>query len=156
MKKINTDDVTPESLMSIFKGPGFVKMVIVTIIVHLVVVGGSSLGYLKRTVLGEDTSKMTKDQLIERAVSDATEAIRTIAKENGLNPQDISDQFASSGSRSVKQPVDQPDDKVNTPDTPPEPDKPLTEIEKTIGVKKDGPDKPPVIEDDNEEEDLFK
>ena len=153
--KIDDGDVTPESLMGIFKGPGIMKMIIVTLIVHVVVMVGSSVPFLMRSVFGEDTSQMTKDERIDLAVADATAAIRKIAKEQDLSPQDISDQFASGKSSSPKKPAAAPKatPKVEDQNSDALPDKPKSEIEKMLEIKADGPDAPPVDLDD--EDDIF-
>lgn len=144
------NDVTPESLMDNFRGPGLIKMVVVTVVVHIVVLIVGSLPYLKRTILGADTSKMTKEQKMENAMDDATSALRKIAAQHGLNPQDISDQFAAAGSRTVK-----PDTAVEAAGAeapasvkPTEPEKPKSAIEKELEKAVKGPEMPPAGKDD--------
>lgn len=155
MSDMLNSDITPESLMDKFKGPGLVKMVIITVIVHVVVLVGTSLPYLKKSVLGADTSKMTKDERIAAAVADATEAIREIAEDHELNPQDISDQFASGGSRSAKQmetpeQTAEPENKAG--DAAAEPEKPKSAIEKQLETKAEGPQMPTF---DTKKDDIF-
>jgi len=96
------DEVTPESLMEHFQGPGLFKMVLVTLIFHAVLVLGTSVSFLKTSLMGEDVSKLTKEQRVEKAVADATASLRKIAAVNGLNPQDISDKFSGGASRAAK------------------------------------------------------
>jgi hypothetical protein len=100
--KMNMDEVTPESLMEHFQGPGIVKMVLVTVIFHAVVVLGTSVSYLKASLVGEDVSKLTKEERVEKALADATSALRKIATANGLNPQDISDKMGTGAVRAPK------------------------------------------------------
>jgi len=152
------DDVTPESLMEHFQGPGLVKMVLVTLVFHAVVVLGTSVSFLKASLLGEDVSKLTKEQRVEKAVADATTSLRKIAAANGLNPQDISDKFAGGASRAVKKETlpagDQPPGETNT--TPEatsavvtpvpastNPPAPESQIEKDLKKTVDGPKVPP-------------
>lgn len=146
MSDKRNDDVTPESLMDFFRGPGLMKMIVVTVIFHIVVVVVSSLPYLKKTVFGADTSNLTKEEKIEQAVSDATSALRKIAAEHGLNPQDISDQFAAGGSRTAKQvaPVaeERKDTGTESPTAEAVPEKPKSAIEKQLETSVHGPQMP--------------
>jgi len=165
----NMDDVTPESLMEHFQGPGLVKMVLVTVIFHVVVVLGSSVSYLKTSLLGEDVSKLTKEQRVEKALADATTSLRKIAVANGLNPQDISDKMGSGAARTVKkeslapasgQPAagatnavapgkpgpDGTKPPVTTNETPA---KPESQIEKDLKKTVDGPKVPPATTPDD-------
>lgn len=149
-------DVTPESLMDNFKGPKLVALAILTVVVHVLLIFGSSLPYLKDELLGADSSKMTKDDRIKLAVEEATIELREIAEKYELNPQEISDQFASGGSRTkkasepdndeAKGPADAPDDK---PEAEP---REKSAIEKKIEEKKEGP-KVPTFED--KKDDIF-
>lgn len=150
MSEMN-NDVTPESLMDNFRGPGFIKMVVVTVVVHIVVLIGASLPYLKRTIFGADSSKMTKEQKMENAMDDATSALRKIAAQHGLNPQDISDQFAATGSRTVKPDAavsgDSKDAAAVTVKSA-EPEKPKSAIERELEKSVKGPEIPAVGNDD--------
>ena len=101
-KEMDSADVTPESLMERFKGPGLVKMIIVTVVFHAVLVFGTSVTYMKKSIFGDEVAAMTKEKRIEKAVGEATSSLRKIAVENGLNPQDISDNFSSSAARAAK------------------------------------------------------
>ena len=162
------DDVTPESLMEHFQGPGLVKMVLVTLVFHAVVVLGTSVSFLKASLLGEDVSKLTKEQRVEKAVADATTSLRKIAVANGVNPQDISDKMGGGAARAVKKeavaPVGQPSTdatnkvapaKVNSEvATPPAttgetPARPESQIEKDLKKTVDGPKAPPATVTDD-------
>jgi hypothetical protein len=96
------DEVTPESLMASFKGAGLTRMVVVTLVFHVVVIALFSIGYLKKSLLGDDVGKLTKEQRVEKAMSDATASLMKIAEANGLNPQDISERLSPGGARSAK------------------------------------------------------
>ena len=95
-------EATPEALMNTFKGVGVAKMVAVTLVFHVVMIGVFSVSYLKRTLLGQDVSKLTREQRIEKAMTDATSSLRKIADANGLNPQDISDRLSPGGARQTR------------------------------------------------------
>jgi hypothetical protein len=95
-------EATPEALMNSFKGVSVAKMVAVTLVFHVVVIGLLSVSYLKKTLLGQDVSKLTREQRIEKAMTDATSSLRKIAEANGLNPQDISDRLSPGGARQTR------------------------------------------------------
>lgn len=141
------DQVTPDTLMERFQGKGLKGIILFTIVVHVVVIGGSSVPYLVRDVFGADTSEMTEDERIKAAVQEATAAIRDIAADYGLNPQDISDQFASGGSRAAAVSGTAPEPEEDAITDEPEPDRPKSQIEKDIEVTAEGP-AVPTIEDD--------
>lgn len=157
----NIDDVTPESLMERFKGPGMVKMIIVTLVFHAVLIFGTSVSYLKKSFLGGDVAAMTKEQRVEKAVEEATSSIRRIASENGLNPQDISDNFSSSASRAAKAAAgpagkgvapatNTPAEKVlvSKPESSEKietPERPESKIEKELKKTVKGPSEPPAV-----------
>jgi hypothetical protein len=162
LNKVSNAEVTPESLMEHFQGPGLVKMVLVTVLFHVVVVLGTSVPFLKKSLMGEDVSKLTKEQRVEKALADATASLRKIATANGVNPQDISDKMGTGAARAMKKdaaaPGGQPPaDATNnvTPEktgpeatTPPAttgetPDKPESQIEKDLKKAVDGPKVPP-------------
>lgn len=153
---MNDADVTPESLMAHFKGPGVMQMIMVTLVFHAVLVFGTSVSYLKKTFLGGDVAAMTKEQRIEKAVGEATSSIRKIASENGLNPQDISDTFSASASRAAKAaagavnkgaapatnaPAEKP--AASKPEESGKPERPESQIEKDLKKAVKGPTEPP-------------
>jgi len=167
IKSVELDDVTPESLMDKFKGPGLMKMIIVTVVFHLVVMVGFSINYILK--IGQDNSQLSKEDRIEKAVADATTVLREIADEYELSPQDISDNFSKGGSRTIKKAVNTKgpksamdkeldDKKIDADATPPAVDgddgtveKPKSALEKQIKKAVDGPDMPGI----DEEEDIF-
>lgn len=94
MSEKYNEGATPESLMESFKGVSAAKMIAFTLVFHVVMIGATSVTYLKKTFFG-DSGKLTREEKITRAVDEATSALRKIAAENGLNPQDISDRFGT-------------------------------------------------------------
>jgi len=162
------DEVTPEALMEHFQGPGLVKMVLVTVIFHVVLILGTSVAFIKKEFLGEDVSKLTKEQRVEKALADATASLRKIATANGVNPQDISDKMGSGAARALKkdaaaagaQPASGATNNVATEKpgaeapTPPAttneaPAKPESQIEKDLKKAVDGPKAPPAAVTDD-------
>lgn len=162
--KTYSDDVSPDSLMSDFRGRPIIAILAFTVIAHVIVVGGFSIGYMKNVVFGEDTSAMSEKERTDMAVRDATTSLREIAERYGISPQELSDRFANG------------DTQVNTASTEntatspqqasPNPpldaagaansgtQEPPSAIETELQIEAAGPDLPnlPMLE----EEDLFK
>ena len=138
VESASTAEATPESLMEPFKGISLIKMVIATIIFHIVIIVGTSVPYLKKELLGADVTKMTKEQKIEKAVAEAASSLKKIAAENGLSPTDISNSFSPGGARAMKTAAPAPAaDAKGTP-------APVTPVAKAPAVK---PDAKPVTSD---------
>ena len=150
---VDASEVTPESLMNTFHGPGFSKMIIVTIVVHAVVILGTSVPFLLESVLGDDSSELSKEERIENAVADATSSLQQVADEHGLSLQEVREQISKGATRKVAELKPVP---VAEPET--EPEKPKSTIEQELEKKAAGPALPDVSTDieDEEEEDLFK
>jgi NhaP-type Na+/H+ or K+/H+ antiporter len=147
--KSTDDETTPDVLMESFHGRSLKSIVVFTLIIHAIILLGTSIPFLIEKVAGKDTSEMSEDERIQLAVKEATSSLRDIADEHGLNVQDISNQFAS-GAKKPKAPATKP---VADPKSDTESEKPKSAIEKEIDVKVDGPEVPKVEEDDD---DLFK
>jgi hypothetical protein len=122
---------------------------------------------LKKSLTGEDVTKLTKEQRVEKAMADATSALRKIAMANGLNPQDISDKMGSGAVRAPKKETPPPGSPSSetpsstnavasaTPEKAPEapttndtPAKPESQIEKDLKKAVEGPKAPPPVTDD--------
>lgn len=146
-------EATPDSLMEQFKGRGLKPILMFTLVVHVVVILGSSIPFFVRKAFARDSSKRTEAERVESAVEDATAALRKIAKKHGLNPQDISDQF--SGAKRAR-----PDAGGETPETEPVPgDEPeavpergKSAYETNLESKAEGPAMPTFKE---EKDDIF-
>lgn len=140
-------DVTPDSLIAHFKGKGIASMVVFTVVVHAVVLIGSSVPFLVESVLGADHSKLSEEARVKSAVEDVTAALRKIAEKHGLNPQDISSQFAGGGSRMAKPDALPETGGVEPP--PKEPEREKSDYEKTLEVKTNGPAMPTFEDEDD-------
>ena len=162
-KPVYKDEISPDSLMGDFKGRGVITILVVTLIVHAIIIIGTSFGYLKTEVVGAKAEEMSKEEVLDAAVQEATVAIRDIAEKYELSPQEISDRFAKSGSR-TEQAIGEAATDIDPaePDTAPpttsipettEPDKPLSQIEKTLQEAQQGPALPEMEEE--EDDDLF-
>lgn len=150
------DEATPDSLMAPFKGMGLKPIVIFTLVVHVVVILGSSIPFFVRKAFSADNAKLTREERVESAVEDATAALRKIARKHDLNPQDISDQFSGKGSRSgnagggAAAAVDAAPESADTSDQPPERGK--SAYETNLEAQAEGPSVP-TFED--EKDDIF-
>ncbi|HCI91831.1 MAG TPA: hypothetical protein DHV60_04675 [Verrucomicrobiales bacterium] len=142
------DETTPVELMESFQGRSLKSIVVFTLIIHALILIGTSVPFLIEKVAGKDNSELSEDERIELAVKKATSSLRDIADEHGLNVQDISNQFAS-GAKKPKAPAK---DSAKKPTPPADPENPKSTIEKELDVKADGPEIPKVEDDD----DLFK
>jgi len=153
------DDVSPDSMMSDFRGRPIVAILAFTLVVHVVLVGVFSTGYLKNQLLGKDTSAMSEEERLDIAVREATTSLREIAERHGLSPQELSERFANGNSQPTKAATPQQAN-PGAQDTPPAsddptPQEPKSAIEKELQKKADGPDLPDLTPIE-EEEDLFK
>lgn len=154
-------DISPDTLMSDFRGKPLGSMLMFTILFHIVFIGVFSLGYFSNLVLGESTAEMDTDQRMTEAVRAATSEIDDIADRYGIEPQDLIQRF-SDGSRpsvpaaeSDTQAVMEQDTTVETVEAAEsqEPEGELSAIEAQLQVKEQGPAVPDLSVE--EEEDLF-
>jgi hypothetical protein len=153
MKDTQKEEVTPDQLMQHFQGSSLKSIIIFTVIIHFVLLVGSSFPYLYKTVVGEDASELSEKDRIDAAMREATVALRDISEEYGLKPQDLSDQLAGGVSKAPKAPKKE----IATEGAKEDPgmgiEKPKSAIEEEISKKATGPTIPKPVED---EEDLFK
>ncbi len=157
------EETTPDELMEHFHGSSLKTIVLFTVVVHAVLLVGTSIPAILKAVKGSDTSEMSEDERIELAMSEANASLRKIAEDHGLKPQDLSSQFGTGRRRAPKAPRTTPADPGSAePDasTTPggDPDttgtgSPKSSIEKELDKKADGPAVPKI---EDEEEDLFK
>ena len=148
--------------MESFKGPGWAKMITVTLVVHAVVILGTSVAFLSRTVSGKDGADLSKEERLEKAMSDATGSLQAIAKEHGLSARELSEQLSrASAPQKVSAVNPETPEKVDVPVAPgpkspdgADPETPKSDIERELEKKADGPTLPDVSGDI--EEDLFK
>lgn len=156
--RMDPRDETPDSLMDAFKGRRLAPIIMFTFMVHVIVLGGSSVPFFARMVFAKDTSDLSEKDRIKAAVEEATPALRKIAEKHNLNPQQLSAQFAGGASRAARAAGKIPDEDVERPPAPGQADsqeteeeKPESEIEKELDVKLEGPKQPSL----GEEKDIF-
>lgn len=155
-------DKSPDELMNHFRGRSLKSIIFFTIVVHVVVIGGTSVPFLLRTFAGQETAKLSEEERVQLAVKEATTSIQKIAETHGIRPQQISDSIAGKSPETgttPETPETQPETATPAPEAPapetqPEPEKPKSEIEKDLEKKADGPTVPPIPKD--EPIDLFK
>jgi hypothetical protein len=155
------EEVTPDQLMNNFKGSSLKTIIIYTVIIHLVLLVGTSFPYLYKSIVGEDSSALSEKDRADAALRDATTALRDISEQYGLKPQDLSSRLAGESTGAPKAPKEESETKEDstepqpesTPDTEPDAEEPKSAIEKELETKETGPELPKPIED---EEDLFK
>jgi len=150
-------ETTPDQMLESFRGRSFKSIIVFTLIVHIVVIGGTSVPFFIKTVTGRSDSKLSEQQRTEIAAREATSALRDIAAKHGLKPQDLSTRIA--GGAAPRAP------KEDTPAAPQgeseapaseDPEKPKSAIEEQLEVKEAGPQVPPIPVEEADDDDLFK
>lgn len=160
-----TQETTPDQMLASFRGRSFKSVILFTVIAHAVVIGGTSVPYLMKTLTGKSASKLSETERIEIAAREATDALRDIATKHGLKPQDLSTRIA--GGAAPKAPTKEESEKPANPEEPAtpettqpeetgEPEKPKSAIEKELEVKEEGPKVPTIPVEEATEDDLFK
>lgn len=159
MTHTQREESTPDQLLDTFRGSSLKSIIVVTVVVHAVLLLGTSVPYLTKAFASSDTSKLSDKERLDIASKEATSAMREIATKHGIAPEALGDYFAPrTAVPATKETKTEPEVKspeTATPEgtTPGEAPKPESTIEKEIKVKQDGPKLPGL---DTEKEDLFK
>jgi hypothetical protein len=149
-------ETTPDQLLESFRGRSFKSIILFTLIVHVVVIGGTSVPYFIKSASGKSDSKLTEKERTEIAAREATTALRDIATKHGLKPQDLSSRIAGGAAPAAAPKEEAPAPKEDPTTTPPEEtEKPKTAIEEELDVKADGPKVPPIPTEEATDDDLF-
>lgn len=156
-----SQETTPDQLLESFRGRSFKSIILFTVIVHVVVIGGTSVPYFIKSASGKSDSKLTETERTEIAAREATSALRDIATKHGLKPQDLSSRIAGSAPSAAPKeeaPEETPAAPKEDPATtlPEETEKPKNAIEQQLDIKEDGPKVPPVPTEEASDDDLFK
>ncbi|MFZ9935502.1 MAG: hypothetical protein ACO3JG_00430 [Luteolibacter sp.] len=150
-----THETTPDELLDTFRGRSLKSIILFTLAVHAVVLLGTSVPFLWKTIAGP-SAELTEEQRVQAAVKEATASLRKIAERHGIPPQDLGSQFAA-GSPAAPAPAATPETTSPETATPDENaasgDEPKSAIEEEIEKAAPGPEVPPIPE---EEVDLFK
>ena len=159
-----SEDISPDALMGDFKGKGIIGIFLVTIILHVVVLGGSSYGYIQKEFFSPAPEEIDVEKRKDMALDDATVALREIAEKYNLKSADITDKFSKGGSRGSKvgdskatspksndstknnpegtnEPKSNPDDNANsTPEASGNTEENKSALEKSFDKKEQGPE----------------
>lgn len=155
MSKSKSEEITPDELMESFRGRSLKSIIVFTVVVHAFLLLGTSIPFLIKMVTGKDTTELSEEERLELAMKDATASLKEIAEEYGLNPRELSSNFAGSKKGPAQGPAESPKEQSKPPGLGEQPKDPAADsaIEKEIRTKKEGPKLPGV---GDEEEDLFK
>jgi len=152
MTETKTNQTTPDQMMKAFEGKSLKSIILFTIIVHAVLLIGTSVPYLWGAVAGEDTTGQSEEERLDKATKEATNALREIAERYQVKPQDLSNSFTGGASKvpaaTSATTTDQP---ASEEPAAGESEEPGSIIEQEIQKVEDGPELPPI-----EDEDLFK
>lgn len=153
------EEITPDQLMETFQGSSVKSIILFTIIVHLVVVVGTSIPYFLKSGADKSSAALGEKERMEMAADEATKSLSEIAAKHGLKPQDLSTRLAGGAAPAAPAPAPAPapadEKKTPAPEAAPEaaPAPAPSDIEEKLQEKKAGPQVPPV---EQTEEDLFK
>ena len=159
MTDTKREESTPDQLLDTFRGSSLKSIILVTVVVHAVLLLGTSVPYLTKAFASSDTSKLSDKERLDIASKEVTSVMREIATKHGITPEALGDHFAPRAAvPATKETKTEPEVKSPEPPTPEgtvpgEAPKPESTIEKEIKVKQDGPKLPGL---DTEKDDLFK
>lgn len=147
------DPITPDELMSDFRGHSLVKIVIFTIVIHIFVLAIFSPGYIKAQVFGEseepteEVAELTEEEKLSKAQQDGKAALREVADRYGLTVKELREQLDAEAT------APPPDDDPAAGPGPADTATPGSQIERDLTAEEAGPAVPDLSVD--EEEDLF-
>ena len=147
-----TKDTSPDDLIQHFRGRSLKSIILFTIILHVVVIGGTSIPFFIRALTGPNTEAMSEEERIELAFEKASSALRDIAEEHDIRPQKLSDRFGGMARPTAAPTEEEASNEAATteestdPEEPIEPEEPKSEIEKELEKAEPGPELPPVEE----------
>lgn len=146
------DAVSPDELMSDFRGHSLLKIVVFTVIIHVFVLAIFSPGYIKAQVFGEsedpadEVAEMSDEEKLDKAQKDGKAALREVADRYGLTIKELRAQLDAEPTAATTTPT------TNTPDTA-DTTEPGSQYQRDLEVAVDAPTEPDLSVD--EEEDLF-
>ncbi|NQW46997.1 MAG: hypothetical protein HQ464_04415 [Planctomycetes bacterium] len=92
----STRAASGNELLRDFRGGGLMRLLVLTVIVHVVLILATSVPYL-RAAFGGGKADLTEQERLDAAVKEATASLQEIAKEHGVKPQDLGSRFISGG-----------------------------------------------------------
>ena len=149
------DAVSPDELMSDFRGHSLVKIVIVTVVAHIFLLAIFSPGYIKTQVFGESeaptetVAELSDEEKLEKAQKDGKAALREVADKYGLTVKELRAQLDAE----QPAPANVGGNPATGPAVEPEGTEPGSQIERDLETEVEGPAVPDLSVD--EEEDLF-
>jgi hypothetical protein len=149
-------ETTPDQLLEAFRGRSLKSIILFTLIVHVVIIGGTSVPYFIKSAAGKSDSTLSEQERTDLATREATAALREIATKHGIKPQDLSTRLA--GGSAPKSPAAAAPAVVDEPAAPEptEQEQPKSAIERELEVKEAGPQVPPIPGEEADDDDLFK
>jgi hypothetical protein len=148
-------ETTPDQLLEAFRGRSIKSIVIFTLIVHIVIIGGASVPYFIKKIAGDAASELSEQERTDLAIREATSTIRDIAAKHGIKPQDLSSSLAGKAPKAPK--AETPTSEEEPPAPPTEtPEDPKSAIEQELEVQKVGPEVPSIPVEEASDDDLFK
>jgi membrane-bound lytic murein transglycosylase B len=151
--------ITPDQLLEAFRGRSLKSIILFTLIVHLVIIGGSSVPYFIKSATEKSDSKLSEKERSDLATSEATAALREIATKHGIKPQDLSSRLAGGAApkpAAAEEPKESKTEGKPTTTAPEEAEQPKSAIEEQLEVKETGPTVPPIPTEEVDDDDLFK
>lgn len=153
-----TNETSPDELLDTFKGRRLKTTLLFTILIHAVVLLGTSVPFLLGKVVGTDTSELSEEERTKAAVKEANATLRRIAEDHGIKARDLSSAIAGGVPGSSPAEAEEDPEPVSEPDPDSEGneeiDEPKSPIEEEIERVEEGPTEPPIPGD--EEVDLFR
>lgn len=151
------NETSPDELLDTFGGRSLKKIVLFTVVVHAVILLGTSIPFLFGKAFGMGSGDLSEEDRVKAAVREANITLRKIADEHGIEPQELSSSL--SGGVPKAPPAEsgdapEPEPAPGPADDPDAADEPKSAIEEELEKVEEGPEVPPVPEE--EEVDLFR
>lgn len=150
MNQSPSNQTTPGDLLANFNGRSLKSIIIFTLVAHVVLLLATSGPYLWKSVTGADSSKLGENERINLAIEETHSAMRRIAEQHGIKPQELGSRFAAPApvtkpkteTATVETKVDPANKTTPLTTQPPTPEKPESAIEKELKKATPGPTVP--------------
>jgi len=154
------NDLNPDDLMSDFRSKGLLRIIIFTLVIHGVVLLGSSLPWMYDSLFSPVDENASEEERIKEAVREATGSLKDIAEKYGIHPEELSSQFSKKDKKgsapvtSQERTTGSTSGNTDQSQSKDDEDKPKSSIQKELEIKAKGPELPSIPKE--KEEDLFK